>query len=157
MDGDAHPEGSEASEHPKGDDRTPERVKRALEGAKDFAEFRERRYFRFLHLFSGPKDILAESLKEEAEKAGLKFVAVSLDRKIDAELDLGNNAVMEELKSETLKGEYDYAHGGFPCNTFSRARSSDNPGPKPVRSKEEIYGLSSNSTEQQAEADKGTQ
>lgn len=46
VDGDAHPEGSEASEHPKGDDRTPERVKRALEGAKDFAEFRERRYFR---------------------------------------------------------------------------------------------------------------
>ena len=44
-DGDAHPEQSEVSEHPRKDDRTPavpgplvpDRVKRALGGAKDFA------------------------------------------------------------------------------------------------------------------------
>ena len=161
---DAGQEPGEASEHLSVRDETPavpgflipNRVKRALYGAKDFAAFREARYFRFLHVFSGPKDKLSEALKRETEKAGMKFTAVSLDKKIDKELDLSNQAVMEELKNEVSKGEYDYVHGGFPCSSFSRARWSKNPGPKPVRSKEEIYGLSTNSVDQQAEADLGT-
>ena len=161
---DADQMAGEASEHQEGRDTTPavpgflvpNRVKRALNDAKDFAAFREARHFRFLHIFSGPKDKLAEALKRETEKAGMKFTAVSLDKKIDKELDLSNQAVMEELKNEVLKGEYDYVHGGFPCSSFSRARWSKNPGPKPVRSKDEIYGLSTNSVEQQAEADLGT-
>ena len=161
---DADQMAGEASEHQAGKDTAPavpgflvpNRVKRALNDAKDFAAFREARHFRFLHIFSGPKDKLAEALKRETEKAGMKFTAVSLDKKIDKELDLSNQAVMEELKNEVLKGEYDYVHGGFPCSSFSRARWSKNPGPKPVRSKDEIYGLSTNSVEQQAEADLGT-
>ena len=68
-----------------------------------------------------------------------------------------SNCSSLEFKTEVLKGEYDdYVHGGFPCGSFSRARWSENPGPQPVRSKDEIYGLSTNSVEQQAEADKGT-
>ena len=61
----------------------PDRVKRALKHAEDFATFKENRHFRFLHIFSGPRDKLAEALKREAEKAGMKLTAVSLDKKID--------------------------------------------------------------------------
>ena len=161
---DADQRAGEASEHQADRDTAPavpgflvpNRVKRALNDAKDFAAFREARHFRFLHIFSGPKDKLAEALKREAEKAGMKFTAVSLDKKIDKDLDLSNQAAMETLKNEVLKGEYDYVRGGFPCSSFSRARWSKNPGPRPVRSKDEIYGLSTNSLEQQAEADLGT-
>eukprot|EP00435_Cladocopium_sp_Y103_P032890 s2894_g8.t1 len=134
----------------------PERVVTRLEAAKSFAEFRSTRTFRFLHLYSGPKDVLAESLQEECERHQLNFRALSLDRKIDPELDLATPESRETLESEIVQCEFDYVHGGFPCNTFSRARWNEGKGPKPVRSAQEIYGLSSNSERQQQEADRGT-
>lgn len=37
----------------------PRRVEEALEQAKTLADYRDNRVFTFLHLFSGPEDILA--------------------------------------------------------------------------------------------------
>ncbi len=39
----------------------PQRIRKALEKAKDFGQFKERRTFRFLHLFSGEKDALGDA------------------------------------------------------------------------------------------------
>ena len=49
----------------------PERVLEKLEQAKTFAEFRDTRTFRFLHMYSGSKDVLAESLARECQKQQL--------------------------------------------------------------------------------------
>ena len=56
-----------------GDDKpwVPERVKKALENAADFGEFRSRREFTFLHLFAGKKDVLGEEICRAASEKGL--------------------------------------------------------------------------------------
>ena len=136
--------------------KIPGRVKRALEEAKDFGAFRDGRPFVLLHLYCGPRDILTDAITKEARSHGLRTVVVSIDRKVDARVDLDNPKVWEELNKQADEGEFDYAHGGFPCGSFSRVRWSGMPGPPPVRSAQEIYGLSSNSREMQEEADKGT-
>eukprot|EP00435_Cladocopium_sp_Y103_P012061 s4633_g3.t1 len=134
----------------------PERVEKALVEAKDFAGFREARLFRMLHLYSGAKDVLAESIGEQCKKHQLKFQAISLDRKTDAEIDLAQPYAREVLESDIMGCEYDYYHAGFPCNSFSRARWNVGHGPQPVRSAKELYGLATNNASQQLEADTGT-
>ncbi|CAE7468205.1 unnamed protein product [Symbiodinium sp. CCMP2592] len=62
-----------------------------------------------------------------------------------------------DLLQKAKDGFYHAAHSGFPCGTFSRLRWKETPGqPGPVRSREHIYGLPTNTPEQQAQADKGT-
>ena len=136
--------------------KIPGRVKRALEESTDFGSFRDKRPFVILHLYCGPRDVLTEAITREARGQGLRTVAVSIDRKVDDRVDLDNPRVWEELGAQAEEGEFDYAHGGFPCGSFSRVRWSGLPGPPPVRSAQEIYGLSSNSREMQEEADRGT-
>ena len=126
----------------------PERVVKRLEEAK---EFRDSRTFRFLHMYSGPTNVLAESIKQECDKHRLKFQAISLDQKIDPGIDLSTTR-----NRQTLETEFDYFHAGFPCNTSSRARWNPGKGPGPARSAEETYGLSSNTESQQQQADRGT-
>ena len=134
----------------------PERVKQWLRESKNFEDFRKRRCFRFLHAFSGPVDVLGRAIKSQAEKARLVCEVHSLDRQIDRSVDMANVDQHRRLLIAVKEGEYDGYHGGFPCGSFSMARWSKNPGPPPVRSTEEIYGLSANTPERQAEADRGT-
>lgn len=135
----------------------PERVERQLEQSKTLADYKDKRVFTFLHLFSGPEDILAQSLQEECKRNKLQFEPTSLDRKMDPESDLSTHASKELIEGDVVAGAFDYVHGGFPCGSFSRARwNQSGHGPPPVRSGAEIYGLSTNTPEQQAEADKGT-
>ena len=111
----------------------PERVKEALEKSKNFDEFRQARKFRFLHLYSGPRDILAQEVQVAAEKARLTVETRSLDRKNDPSMDLGSRSTHDVLREEVRNGEWDATHSGFPCGSFSRVRHRRVPGlPGPV-------------------------
>lgn len=135
----------------------PDRVRDALVGGATFEAFRRSRKFRYLHAFSGPRDVLSEHIAEECKRERLEFEAVSLDRKTDRSLDLSKVGAYQALAARIDGGEFDGFHGGFPCSSFSMARYN-NPtrGPPPVRSGEEIYGLATNDRAQQREADLGT-
>lgn len=54
------------------DAAVPARVDSCLKKAKDTGEFKNIRCFRFLQLFAGPRDVLAEALVKECEKEGIK-------------------------------------------------------------------------------------
>ena len=138
------------------DAKLPERVKKALEESNSFDEYRQKRVFTYLHVFSGPEDVLGKAIKFEAEKERLKCEIKSLDKLIDGKVDMSSVEQHRGLCQEVKEGVYDGMHAGFPCGSFSIARWSKNPGPPPVRSTAEIYGLSSNPPERQAEADRGT-
>ena len=135
--------------------KIPARVKCAEE-SQDFGMFRDKRPFVLLRLYCGPRDVLMDAVTKEARSQGLRTAAVSIDRKMNDGVDVDDPGAWEELDKQAEEGEFDYAHGGFPCGSFSRVRWSGLPGPPPVRSAEEIYGLSSNSKEMQEEADCGT-
>ena len=133
------------------------RVELCLEKCQSYAEFKEERHFKFLHLFAGPRDVLAEALRDECEKEGLKVVVESYDKLIDASHDLLAERPFTDILKKAKEGDYDGGHAGFPCGSFSRARYNlEGEGPKPVRSGAEIYGLATNSRAQQQEADRGT-
>ena len=78
----------------------PNRVKAALGEAQDFGKFREKRTFRFLHLFSGPDDRLATALIEEGKKANLVVTVDSIDIKKDPTVDLRKNEVMDRFEAQ---------------------------------------------------------
>ena len=135
----------------------PKRVREALEKAKDFEEYRQLRVFKFLHMYSGPNDVLSKEVELEAEKLRLKVQCLSLDKKKDPSLDIGAPDVHGMLTAEVKDGEWDATHAGFPCGSFSRARHRQMEGmPGPVRDGESIYGLATNDEKQQEEADRGT-
>lgn len=96
----------------------PERVETVLAQAMSFAEFRDRRQFLFLHLFSGVKDTLAEALSEERARNKLRFRAVSLDAKVDPELDPSTVRAVKEIEGDVLLGEFDFVHAAPPSGTF---------------------------------------
>ena len=54
----------------EGEPWVPVRVTEALKGAKDFAEFKKRRKFIYLHLFSGEDDVLGQAIGRLAKLDG---------------------------------------------------------------------------------------
>ena len=135
----------------------PMRVHSALKNSKTFEEFRRNRPFKFLHLYSGPNDPLGEAIKVEAARNRLEVVVLSLDNKLDPTLDLSRPASHQTMMQDVGRGEWDYIHSGFPCDSFSMARHHQVAGqPGPVRDKAHIYGLPTNDERQQSEADRGT-
>ena len=134
----------------------PKRVQDALEAARDFGDFRSRRVFRFLHLFSGPKDVLGLALMREAEKEGIVIEVKSCDKLGEPKVDLLEGEPYVTFVREARDDQWDGGHAGFPCGSFSRARLRKGSGPPPVRSNRHMYGLPGLSTAQQTEADIGT-
>eukprot|EP00434_Breviolum_minutum_P040624 symbB.v1.2.036105.t1/scaffold5010.1/size60825/7 len=134
----------------------PKRVRLALEEAKDFEDYRRLREFRFLHMYSGPVDVLSKEVEAEAAKQRLRVKCTGLDKKVD-DIDLATVRSHTVLRDEVRDGEWDATHAGFPCGSFSRVRHNAAPGmPGPVRDGQNIYGLETNTVQQQDEADKGT-
>ena len=125
-----------------------------LRNAVDFSQFKRERTFRFVHLFSGPKDILKEAILEEAGKEGLKVEVESYDKEGPNKDDLGADKPYVDLVASA--DSIDGFHSGFPCSSFSRVRHREGGGPPPVRDRASPYGLESNDQGQQAEADRGT-
>ena len=133
----------------------PERIAKCLEESKDFGQYKLARKFRFLHMFSGPVDVLAQAVKTECEKEGITCVVESYDKLIDESHDMTLDQPYETILHKAKNQEYDGGHAGFPCGSFSRARlNAKGDGPGPVRSGLEIYGLETNNRRQQAEADR---
>ena len=131
----------------------PERVAKALKGAKTFEDFRKARPFRYLHLYAGPQDVLGDAIASEAKKNRLEVEVKAFDRKVDPTVDLSSIEVQASVLAEVQAGEC----SGFPCGSFSRARHNPQPGmPGPVRNAAHIYGLPGNTPKEQREADKGT-
>lgn len=150
-------DGIKSSDRDEGKPWVPDRVKRALQKSGTFDEFRKNRPFRYLHMFSGEKDQLGESIKKEAKAARLEVYVESLDRKRDSEVNLASHTTYDEIDKSVTEGEWDGFHSGFPCSSFSRVRWRDSPGgAHPVRSADHIYGLPGNTPNQQKEADEGT-
>ena len=58
------------------DAEVPDRVAKCLDQAKDYGEFKHLRTFKFLHQFSGPRDVLGEALKVECDKEGLQLEVI---------------------------------------------------------------------------------
>ena len=132
-------------------------MNKILEETEDFGKFREKRVFKYLHLFCGPSDNLADALRKECEKASLRVEIESVDIKIDKNHDLKDTSNWVRWGDKVDQGEYDGTHAGFPCGSFSMVRWRPAEGlPKPVRSAEFPYGLPGNSETQQREADQGT-
>ena len=57
----------------------PDRVKKVLEMATDFASFKRARAFRFLHLFASKNDVLGRTLQGEATKVGINTEIRAVD------------------------------------------------------------------------------
>ena len=79
-----------------------------------------------------------------------------MDKLGEGNVDLLKEHPFVDILEEAEKHSFDAAHAGFPCGSFSKARYNEGHGPKPVRSLEHMYGLPSNSSAQQKEADRGT-
>ena len=107
----------------------PDRVKKALEKSQNFDEFRKSRPFRFLHLLSGEKkDQLGKLIRKEARKARLDTYIESLDRKKDAELNLADPKMYDQIEKSIGDGEWDRSAAhiyGLPGNTPSQQREAD--------------------------------
>ena len=109
----------------------------------------------FLHLFCGPRDKLGEALVAEAAEAGLEVKVEAYD--LCKGHDLTDPNLVREILEKAKAGKYQGAHSGFPCTTFTRLRWRPEEGqPGPVRSRQHIYGLPTNTRAQQDEADRGT-
>ena len=135
----------------------PDRVKNVLQEAADFAGFKRTRAFKFLHLFAGKNDVLGKKVQEEAAKSGIRTVVRAVDRAGPNQEDMLADEPCLTLLAEAKAGDWDAGHAGPPCQTFSAARwNAKGPGPPPVRSKTEIYGLETNSASLQRQADQGT-
>ena len=133
----------------------PQRVPDALKDAKSFSEFRERRVFQFLHLFSGEPDVLGQAITEASHKENIRVGITSIDRDGNHGFDLKADHLFGDIMDDIRGGLYDGAHAGFPCGSFSMVRYRAG-GPLPVRSLSHIFGLPTNTDKQQEEADRGT-
>ena len=132
-------------------------VLEALEDARGFGSFRERRTFNFLHLFSGKEDVLGNAIRDECKKANLKVKIHSVDRERVQGADMLSDEPYGQILKDAQEDFFDGGHSGYPCGSFSRARYNEKgEGPPPVRSLQHVYGLPSNNSHRQAEADAGT-
>ena len=133
----------------------PERVALALTSSADFAEFKKKRIFTFVHFFSGKEDVLGAAVSRLAGLDGITVKCYSLDLDNDPPSDFLQEQPYGDILDSCRNGEVDAGHAGPPCGSFSVVRHRPG-GPPPVRNLEWIYGLPSNSTAQQAEADRGS-
>lgn len=106
----------------------PERVQEVLKQAESFEDYKKKRVFRYLRLFSGPEDVLGRELKEEAKRNGMQVMVLALDKKKDKDLDLAKPESQELIQKEVIDGMWDGTHSGFPCGSFSRARHNQEGG-----------------------------
>ncbi len=93
---------------------------------------------RCLHLFAGPQR--AGDLADCLKKFG--WATCSVDILQLYKTDLLDDQVRRSILEDIREGYFDAVFLGTPCETYSALRK-ERPGPRPLRSKEEITGLSS--------------
>jgi len=85
----------------------PERVAKCLEESKDFGQYKLARQFKFLHMFSGLVDVLAQALKAECDKEGITCVVESYDKLVDEKHDMTLDQPYETILNKAKNQEYD--------------------------------------------------
>ena len=101
---------------------------------------------KLLHLFSGPSDRAdgfrhhLDSFGWEAEEIDVANVRNGLGTLADH--DLNSDALWQRLLIRAQSREFAFVWFGTPCSTWSAFRGVG-PGPRPLRSETELYGLSS--------------
>ena len=133
----------------------PERVTIAVRSSVDFGEYKKKRIFTFAHLFSGQEDVLSRAVRRLAALDGMSVKTYSFDRDGPGKEDFLKEQPYADLLESCRNGELDAVHAGPPCGSFSMVRHRPG-GPPAVRNLEHIYGLPTNSPEQQKEADQGS-
>ena len=113
-----------------------------------------------LYCFSGAarRCDVAHFIAEEAAHRNLNLEVVELDLlRGGLNHDLSNDTVVEAILARIKSNEFISLMAAPPCNTHSRARFSNTPGPRPLRTKEHPHGLpglSRKQMEKVREADK---
>ena len=94
------------------DAEVPDRVAKCLDQAKDYGngEFKHLRAFKFLHLFSGPRDVLGEALKVECDKERLQLEVISFDKSISDSHDLASEQPFGEILEKSKQHGFDGGH-----------------------------------------------
>ena len=112
-----------------------------------------------LHLFSGQRRELdlEHYLVTKGAAAGFNVVCVSVDVQVDAKRgDLSSEQVVQYWLREIRARRVHGLHAGPLCSTWSRARFIWwCPGPRPVRSEQQPWGLPNLSTREQEAVDLG--
>ena len=86
---------------------------------------------------------------------GMSVKTYSIDRQGPDAANLLKEQPYGDLLEGCRNGELDAVHAGPPCSSFSMVRHRPG-GPPAVRNLEHIYGLPTNTPEQQKEADEGS-
>ena len=110
---------------------------KASEGVAATASCSTRRTLRVLYLFAGKprKADVRFWLSQICEAAGTELPLHEVDIRRDATMDLLDEQLAKQFRSQIEAGEWGAVIVTPPCNTFSRARySSRCPGPRPTRS-----------------------
>ena len=96
------------------------------------------REVRVLYLFAGARrrSGLARSLRIECKGTGVRVVVDEIDiLRGGRKHDLLCRTRREKLLTKIRRGHYHLAAASPPCGSFSRSRSANNRGPRPIRSK----------------------
>ena len=92
---------------------------------------------RALHLYAGPQR--DQDFAHFMRNSG--WAVCSVDILQPHPTDLMDQMIREAIVKDVRESRYDYIHLGTPCNTYSALREIP-PGPRPLRSAEEIMGIS---------------
>ena len=99
---------------------------------------------RVLYLFAGARrrSGLAKSLRVACKGTGIRVFVDEIDiLRGGRQHDLLRRAYREKIMAKVRQGYYQLAAASPPCGTFSRSRSANNRGPKPIRSKKFPLGF----------------
>ena len=112
-----------------------------------------------IHLFSGRRrqGDLQHYVELAMVKLDVQIKVVSLDVQVDARLgDLADPKIVAFWELEIRRGRVVAMMGGPPCSTWSVARfNRRRPGPRPVRSMEQPWGLDGLTPAEQASVELG--
>eukprot|EP00435_Cladocopium_sp_Y103_P008253 s3224_g2.t1 len=89
-----------------------------------------------LHLYSGTDQKTWKQLEDS------NTVVICVDKLIHPKMDMMNDSLMLFLMKLAAQGSVHGILGGPPCRSVSACRYAEDDGPKPVRSEDEPYGLS---------------
>ena len=89
----------------------PDRIREALEGSRTFNEYKQNRVFRFLHLFSGRRDVLGREILKTCKMEGINAEVCALDREREGGPDMLADQPYQDLLKDAAKGDFDALRG----------------------------------------------
>ena len=100
----------------EGEPWLPKRVSQALSESKTFAEFKEKRKFIYVHLFSGPQDVLGQAITKMANLDGMQVEVRAFDKEApEHRVDLAAEQPFHDNLDAARGGLVDGSHAVFPA------------------------------------------